>query len=231
MTSLQKNARVAGFAYLLLAVLAPVNLMYVLPKLVVRGDAAATAANITASPYLLRVGIATELAGQATAVFVAWALYRLLKNVDPLQAALMVMLALVSTATTFANTLHEVAAMIALSGAEFLSVIPKPQLESLAYFFLRLHGAGINAVSIFWGLWLFPFGVLVYRSRFIPRIFGVLLVINGIAYLAASYIYFLAPQYRSAAQLMLIPEALGEPLIILWLLIRGARPEPQGATA
>ncbi len=223
MSSRKKQARIAGLLYLLLAIAAPINLMYVLPTLIVSGDATATANNITSSAFLFRIGIVSELIGQATGVFVVWALYRLLKDVSPMQALLMVLLSVVATSTTFLNTLNQIGALIILSGADSLSVFAKPQLDAMAYLFLRLHGNGVQAVSIFWGLWLFPFGLLVYRSRFIPKILGVLLIINGFAYLVASFVYFLLPQYRFISQLMLIPEAIGEPAIILWLLIKGAR--------
>ena len=224
MTALQKQARIAGLLYLGQGLFAPVNLMYVLPRLIVRGDATATAANITGSPQLLRIGIATEMIGQGLTVFIAWALYQLLKDVDRKLALLMVMLALVSASVTFANTFHEIGAMIVLSGAKFLAVFAKTQLDALAYLFLRLHGLGVQAVSIFWGLWLFPFGLLVYRSRFIPKIFGVLLLVNGIAYLIACFgTFLLPPDYRFITQWMLLPEAIGEPLIMLWLVIKGAR--------
>jgi hypothetical protein len=225
-SSLKKQARSAGWLYLLLAMAAPINLMYVLPALIVRGDASATASNIRSSQWLFHTGIVSALIGQATAILVACALYRLLKDVNHMQAVLMLALSLTSTAATFLNTLNEIVAFIILSGSDVLPVFVKPQVDALAFLFLRLHGSGVQAVAILWGLSLFPFGLLVFNSRFIPRILGVLLIISGFAYLVAGCTYFILPQYRGISQLMLIPESIGEPAIVLWLVIMGARDQP-----
>ena len=160
------------------------------------GNATATADNIRASEWLLRVGIASELIHQVIAVFLVLALYRLFKPVDEALAKQVVILgALVSVPIMFVNVLNDIAALILVSGAEFLSVFDKPQLDALAYLFLRLHGQGITVASIFWGLWLFPFGMLVIRSGFIPRVFGVLLMIAGVGYLASSFATLVLPRY------------------------------------
>ncbi len=82
-----------------------------------------------------------------------------------------------------------------MSGADFLSVFEKPQLDAGAYVFLRLHSHGLQIIQIFWGLWLFPFGFLVYQSRFIPKTLGVLLMIAGFAYLLSSFTFLVLPQY------------------------------------
>ena len=108
------------------------------------------------------------------AIFLTLALYRLLKGVDQDLARLMVILgSLMVTPIYFLNTLNDVAALLLARGADFLSVFDKPQRDALAMLFLRLHHGGVVANEIFWGLWLFPFGLLVYRSRFLPRILGV----------------------------------------------------------
>ena len=159
MSSIRQQARVAGVLYLLLALTAPLGLLYVPGKVIVLGNASATAANIRASEGLLRGGIASELIHQLIAVFLVLALYRLFKTVDEALARQVVVLgALVSVPIVFVNVLNEVAALTLVSGADFLSVFEQPQLDALAYLFLRLHGQGITVASVFWGLWLFPFG-------------------------------------------------------------------------
>jgi len=129
----------------------------------------------------------------------------------------------ISVATGFANTINQLGALIALSGAEFLSVFEEPELDSLAYLFIRLHSHGIQIIQVFWGLWLFPFGILVYRSRFIPKVLGVLLMIAGVGYLLGTITFLVLPQYQSALSTPITLLEMGELPIIFWLLIVGAR--------
>ncbi|HVT02032.1 MAG TPA: DUF4386 domain-containing protein [Thermoanaerobaculia bacterium] len=138
----------------------------------------------------------------------------------------MILGALVSVPIAFVNVLNDIAALILVSGAGFLSVFEKPQLDALAYLFIRLHGQGINVVSIFWGLWLFPFGMLVIRSGFIPRLFGVLLMIAGSAMVADSFVTLVLPRYAAVVSQIASPLALAELPIVFWLVIRGARKPP-----
>ena len=224
MNSIKKQARVAGLWYLVLAITAPIGLFYVPGQLIVSKDATATADNIRASGWLLRIGLGSELFHQVICVFLVLALYRLFKPVSKTHARQLVILgALVSVPIVFLNVLNEIAALILVSGADYLSVFDKRQLDALAYLFLRLHGQGILIASVFWGLWLFPFGTLVVRSGFIPRLLGILLFLAGAGYLIASFNILVVPQLpRVVGQLAGILE-LGEVPIILWLLIWGAK--------
>ncbi len=232
MNSIQKQARIAGRWYFLLALIAPIGLLYVPGKLIVPGNAAATADNLRASEWLLRIGIGSELLPQVLAIFLVLALHRLFKAVDEKQAALLVILgAVVSLPIMFLNVLNQIAALILVSGADFLSVFEKQELDALAYLFLRLHGQGLVVASIFWGLWLFPFGILVIRSGFIPRIFGFLLFIAGFGYLASSFATLILPQYASLVNRFAMVLYFGELPIIFWLLIWGARVKPSGVPA
>lgn len=227
MSSTQQQARVGGLLYLLLALSAPFGLVYVPGRLIVSGNATATADNIRASEWLLRIGIASELIHQIIAVFLVLALYRLFKAVNEAHAKQMVILgALVSVPIVFVNVLNDIAALVLVSDATFLSGFEKPQLDALAYLFLHLHGEGIAVASIFWGLWLFPFGMLVIRSGFIPRILGVLLIIAGVAYLASSFATLVLPRYAPMVSQVASPLMFGELPIIFWLLIWGAKTRP-----
>ncbi len=223
--SQRKALRTAGLLYLLMAITAPIGLLYVPSTLIVRGDAAATADLIRSSEWLFRIGIGSELFHQAIAVFLVLALYRLFRPVDENQARLLVILgALVSVPIMFLNVLNQIAVLILLSGPDFLSSFEKNQLEALAFLFVRLHEQGINIAAIFWGLWLFPFGILVIRSGFIPRILGYLLFGAGFAYVVDSSTSLLLPQYKSAVgQIALILE-LGELPILFWIFFRGLWP-------
>lgn len=232
MRSTQQQARFAGLLYFILALIAPFGLLYVPGKLIVSGNATATADNLRASEWLLRLGMASELIHQAIAIFLVLALYRLFQPVDEMLAKQVVILgALVSVPIMFVNVLNDVAALFLVSGADWLSVFEKPELDALAYLFLRLHARGITVASIFWGLWLFPFGLLVIRSGFIPRVLGVLLMVAGTAYLASAFATLVLPQYAPVVGKIALPLEVGELPIIFWLLIWGAKTRPAAAAA
>jgi hypothetical protein len=210
---------------------APFSLIYVPRTLIVRGNATATANNILAHEMLFRTGIVADLIGSVIFICLAIALYRLLSGVNKTHASLMVALVLVSAAVGFLNELNNIAALTLFRGGEFLAVCDKPQRDALAMLFLRLHGQGNVINEIFWGLWLFPFGVLVFKSRFLPRILGVWLIINGFAYLAISLTGLLLPPYMDRLYNIAFPVLFGEMAIMLWLLIKGAKVQPLAASA
>jgi hypothetical protein len=226
MKSIKKQARVAGLLYLLASIPAPFALIYVPSKLIVFGDATATANHVRASETLFRLGIASELIGFIIFIFVVLALYRLFKGVNEKHALAMAILLLISIPISLLNVLNEIAALVLVSGADFLSAFEKGQLDALAYLFLRLHGQGFVVAEIFWGLWLFPFGVLVIRSGFIPRFLGVLLFIAGSGYLASSFTSLVLPSYRDLVDQFAGILQIAELPIIFWLLIWGAKDQP-----
>ena len=227
MNSTKRTARIAGVLYVLLALTGVFSLIYVPTTLVVFGDATATAENIRSSELLFRSGILSGLVSNVIFVFLVLALYRLLKETCHKQAMLMVTLVVISVATGFANTINQLGALIALSGADFLSVFEKPELDAIAYLFIRLNSWGIQIIQIFWGLWLFPFGLLVYRSGFIPKILGVLLMIAGFGYLLGSFMFQILPQYDDALSTFIMVLEMGELPIIFWLLIVGAKAQSE----
>ena len=232
MSSIRKNARIAGLLYLLLVIAAPFRLIYVPSTLFVSGNATATAQNIAAHELLFRFGIVSDLFCGSLLIFLVLALYRLFKEVDQSHATLMVILGgVLPGAIYFFNVLNDAAALMLVRGADFLSVFEKPQRDALAMLFLRLHHQEVVAAEIFWGLWLFPLGVLAYRSRFLPRFLGVWLVINGFAYLAMSFTGLLVPQYEDTVSNLAFPALLGEMALMLWLVIKGAQPQPLDVAA
>jgi hypothetical protein len=223
-----KAARIAGAVYLSLVLTAPFSLLYVPGKLIVRGNATATANNILAHETLFRLGIVADLFSSVIFICVGMALYRLLSSVNKTWAGAMVALVLVSATIGFMNVLNNIAALTLFRGDDFLAVLEKPQRDALAYLFIRLHNQGEFMNEIFWGLWLFPFGLLVYRSSFLPRFLGVWLILACFAYLVLSLIALLFPPYYQAAFRMAQPVLFGELAITLWLLIKGAKtPSPQ----
>jgi hypothetical protein len=231
MNPTKKQARIAGLWYLLLGITAPIGLVYVPGKIIVPGNAAATIDRLRASESLLRIGIGSELFHQVIGVFLVLTLYRLFKAVNEKYAVLMVVFSLLGLPIVFVNVLNEIAALVLVSGADFLSAFEKRHLDALAYLFLRLHGQGISVAAIFWGLWLFPFGILIIRSGFIPRFLGVLLFIAGFAYLADSFTTLVLTRYaRFVGKFAMILMAAELP-IMFWLLIWGAKTKPKDAPA
>lgn len=223
MRSIKKQARIAGLLYLLMAVAAILGLN--IPSFIVRGDAAATTKKIASSELFYRICIVSDLAAQILFVFLALALYQLLKGVNKRHAVLMVVLVLVQIPMSFANMLVGIAPLVLLNGAEYWSAFDKPQLDALAMGSLNLRGYGVSAVTALWGLWLLPFGLLVFRSGFIPRILGVLLIVGCFADLVVSMTNLLFPAYGPAIDKLMIL-GIGEILIILWLLLFGAKAQP-----
>jgi hypothetical protein len=231
MSSPKNPGRFAGLLYVLTSFVGFFAMGYVPSKLIVHGNAAATASNIAASETLFRLGIAGELIGQAGFIFVALALYDLLKGVNRRHASLMVTLIVVSIPIAFVNELNSIAALVLVRGADFLSIFEKPQRDALAMLFLNLHHHGFVVAEIFWGLWLFPLGLLVYRSRFLPRFLGVWIILAGFAWVVLSLAGILLPQYQDKVDTYAQPAFFGEIAFMLWLLIRGARPPALDAAA
>jgi hypothetical protein len=234
MNSNKKTARIAGLLYLVNGATGFFSIIYVPGKLIVSENAAATAKNILASERLFRLGMVSELICAAEFVFLLWVLYRLLSAVNKTHASLMVILGLLQIPIMFVNVLNEIAALSLLRGADYLSAFDQPQRQALAMQFLHLHGEGFVVVGIFWGLWLFPFGILVFRSGFLPRILGILLIAACFGYLADSLTSLLLPSYEDVVgRIANLPLTLGEPAIILWLLVRGAKDStvPSGSIA
>lgn len=227
MSTTRQQARKAGALYLLLAVTAPFGLLYVPGRVVVSGNATVTADNIRSAEWVLRAGVASELFHQVVFVYLVLALYQLFKPVSETYARQLVIFgALLSVPIVFVNVLNDVAALTLVSGARFLVPFDKPQLDALAYLFVRLHGYGITVVSIFWGLWLFPFGILVVRSGFIPKWLGIALMLAGAAYVVQAFATLVVPQSAALVSSIASPLQFGEIPIIFWLLIWGTRQPP-----
>jgi hypothetical protein len=224
MTSIGNPGRFAGLLYVLTSIVGFFAMGYVPNKLIVYGNTAATVNNIAAHEMLFRFGIAGQLISQAAFIFVAFALYNLLAGVDRRQASLMVILIVVSVPIAFVNELNSLAALALVRGADFLSIVDKPQRDAFARLFLNLHGRGLVVAELFWGLWLFPLGLLVYRSRFLPRFLGIWLGLAGAAWVILSLVSVVLPQYQGKVYTYTQPAVFGEIVFMLWLLIKGGNP-------
>jgi len=200
-------------------------------RLMVSGNAAATAHNILASERLFRLGIASEVICAVEYIYLLWVLYRLLSGVSKTHSSLMVIWGLAFVPIMCMNAVSAIAALTLFRGSNFLSVFDQPQRESLAMLFLDVRRYGYDVGWIF-GLWLFHFGVCVWKSGFLPRFLGALLIAACFGYLADSLTWLVLPGYVDVvSRLANIPLTLGEPAAILWLLIRGAKDQPLEAAA
>jgi hypothetical protein len=228
MNSLKKTARVAGLLYLLVLVFV-FFAGFVYSSLVAAGDAAETAHNIVANEWLFRSGFVSDLVHQTCFLLLAWALYVLLKPVNRNFALLMVLFVLVAVAIQCINLLIQFAALELLSGAGYLTPFEADELHAQVMVFLNLHDHGILVAQIFFGLWLLPLGYLVYKSGFLPRILGVLLMIGCFGYLLDFFQYFLFPNYEVITYPGLAVATIAEFSLCGWLLIKGVRTQQPAA--
>jgi hypothetical protein len=196
------------------------GIIYVPSVLLVPGDAATTSRNIMASEWLFRSGTVSHLIGQIIFIFLVLALYRLLKPVNKDHAVLMVVLVLLGIPIAFLNEVNHLAALRLLSSADD-GAFTSTQLHAQAMLFLDMRRSGIFVTQVFWGLWLVPLGFLVFRSGFLPKLLGTLLVIAGAGYLIDSGTQLLFPGVATIGQFTFI----GELLFPLWLLIKGVNVE------
>ena len=223
MNSLNKTARMAGFLYLMYIIITiPADALARSP-LVVFGDAATTARNIMASEWQFRIGIVGDLVSAVFFLLAAWALYALLKSVNKDLALLFLLLNLGGSAVYSINLLNQFAAVLLLSGADYLKVFQTDQLQSLAMFFLNLHHNGYWIAQIFFGAWLFPLGYLVYKSGFLPRILGIILMIHCVTWLMTFLQHFLFPGFTAITYVSYPLGFIAEFGLTLWLLTMGAR--------
>jgi len=214
--TINRTARLAGGLYLALMPFGFFGIIYVPSVLLVPGDAATTSRNIMASEWLFRSGTVSHLIGQIIFIFLVLALYRLLKPVNKDHAVLMVVLALLGIPIAFLNEVNHLAALRLLSSADE-GAFTSTQLHAQAMLFLDMRQSGILVAQVFWGLWLLPLGLLIFRSEFLPKLLGILLVIGGAGYLIDSGTQLLFPGLAMISQFTFI----GELLLPLWLVIKG----------
>jgi hypothetical protein len=217
------TARLAGVAYLVLAICGGFAEFGVRQRLIVAGDAAATAENLLAHASLFRFGIVAELLGQVVFVLLAFALYDLLKVVHRRRAVAMVALVLLAVGLTALNMVNQAAALLVLDGGAWTAAFEPAQRQALAAFFLDLHGFGYGVVAqVFFGLWLLPLGALIWRSGFIPKAVGGLVTVAGIGYLVDVVIAAMAPGTGFVLSEFTF---VGELLLMGWLLAKGVNAE------
>lgn len=224
-------ARQAGWFYLGVVLTGIFSLMYVPSQLIVWNDAATTFKNISTSETLFRWGIVSSMACYVFFIFLPLSLFRLLESVNRWHAHLMVALSIVSVPISFLNLSHKFS-ILALLHPELPSTLTQVQLQEQVMFHLNAYNDGIVIASVFWGLWLFPFGYLVFKSGFLPKALGVLLMVGCFGYLINIVANLINPAYADLgiAGWVRLPASLGEIGTCLWLLIMGAKEYPKTQT-
>jgi len=216
----KKTARLAGLLWILMFVFGPIA-QIIRDKLFVTGDMVATANNIITNGFLLRIGFASDLVMMIIYIFLPLVLYKLLSKVNKSLSILMVIFVMLGTSINMINLLNEFAPLQLLSGSEYLSAFSDAQLQAKTMLSYDLYLHGYEIANIFFALWLVPLGLLVYKSNFLPKALGILLVIGGSGLLINVFVHFLFPDYAIVNTILLIPQTLAEALFTLWILIRG----------
>jgi hypothetical protein len=225
------TARLAGLLWFLSAVTGGFGLSYIRSNVIVPGDAAATAGNLVASEFLFRAAIVSSLFSQIFLFFLGLALFHLFREANKPLATLLIASVMIAVGIAVVNTLNHFGALLILSQADFLNVFNPEQRNAMALLFLRLaNSSGQGLLEIFWAPYYFSFGLLIIRSGFLPRIFGMLLMIMGVGFAINVFEKFLFPQFYPVlfTQLAMFGGALGGIPTIFWLLIKGAKVQPYG---
>jgi len=216
----KKTARLAGLLFLMMVVFGLFSEIFFRQKLIVSNDMALTASNILSNVFLYRVGITSDILMALSYLLTALALYKLLYSVNKNLAAVMVVFATAGSILLMFNTLNEFAPLYILSGNDYVSTFNSSQKQSLAMLFYNLYVHGYMIGQIFFALWVLPLGVLIYKSGFIPKVFGILFVIETIFGFMSVIVHFLIPN-GTIETLMLLPGTIAEFTFLFWLFIRG----------
>ena len=221
----KRTARLAGLLYFVVVLTGIFSLLYVPSKLIVYNNSSTTFHNIASSESLYRLGIVSSLICYTFFLFLPIVLYKLLKPVNEDYAKIMVVLAVVSVPISFINIQNKFAVLSLVNGSNHLNSFSAIQLQSQVLFYLKQYDYGILIVSIFWGLWLFPFGYLIFRSGFIPKILGLLLMLGCFGYILNFLGSCLISNYSKMgiSSYISLPASLGEIGTCLWLLIIGTK--------
>jgi hypothetical protein len=217
------KARTAGALYLVVILGGAFAEAFVRQRMIVHGDAAATAANLLANEQLYRFALIGDLVPLLCNVLLAVLFYDLFKIVRKSVAMLVAAFCLMGSAIQGAALVFHIAALLVLKGGTALSGLAETQLQSLAYLSLRLQANGYTAALVFFGCYGLCLGYLILKSSFLPRAIGVLMSVAGFCYFANSLMGFVAPSLSSMA--FLLPCLVGEGALTLWLLIVGVNAE------
>ena len=228
---LRKAAKVAGFGYLIIFILGGFVNFIARQNLIVAGDAATTASNIVASESLFRMGIAGGVILLVADAVIAWALYIFLKPISKSLSLLAAWFRLLFVTISGIALLNLFFVLLPLSGADYLTVFDTGQLQAQVMLLIGAHDFGINISYVFFGLHIFLLGYLIFKSDYVPRILGVLLIAASLGYQIDSFASFLSSDYANNEAFFVVfvavPAILAEFSLTLWLLIKGAKVQQQ----
>lgn len=216
----KKTARIAGLFFLLMVVSGLFAEVFFRQKLMGSNDLSVTAGNILTNSFLYRIGITSDLLMALSYLLTALALFKLLSSADKNMAGAMVVFATAGSVLLMFNVLLEIAPLYILSGNDYLSAFSSSQRESLAMLFYTLYQHGYMIGQIFFALWVLPLGILIYKSGFIPKVFGILFVIETVFALTAVMVHFLMPS-ATIETILMLPMMVAEFAFLFYLLIRG----------
>jgi hypothetical protein len=218
-------ARLAGCLYLIIAIAAVVAHFYVPSRLLVPGDAAATANNILASGTLFRIGIASEFVVLLSEIVVSIVLYVLLKPVSKTLSLVAAVFRLAMTTIHAVNLLNSFFVLLLLSGAGYLAAFDQAQLHALVLLFLNLHNYGFNIGIVFFAPHVFVLGYLIFKSGYFPKVLGILFMLAACGYLIDSTALLFFPGYGETPAFIALPIGIAEIVFPLWLLVKGVHAE------
>jgi hypothetical protein len=221
----KQTARLAGLLYLIIAITGGFGHFSLHGAIMVPGNATETVEHIRASGMLFRLGFVSNLLCQLCFIVLPLVLYKLLSPINKRQAVLMVVIVLVAVPLACINMLNQFAALLILNGDDYLKAFDKEQTNALVMLFLNLQKYGVLIAQLFWGLWLLPFGYLVIKSGFLPKVLGWLLMVACVAYLIGSFTEFLFPDHGPLLELIYIEPSIAEISVCLYLLIKGVKTE------
>jgi hypothetical protein len=225
MNSIQKNAKIAGALYLLVAVLAGFVHFYVPGKLIVPGDATITASNILASEGLFRTSIAVELVILLSEIVLSILLYVLLKPVNKTLSLVAAVSRLAMTTIHGVNLLNHFFVLLLVGGAGYLTVFQPNQLNALVTLFLNSYDYGYTIGIVFFTLHTFTLAYLIFKSGYFPKVLGVLFMLAAFGYLIDGFSHVLIAGYKTGPAYLALPIAIAEIAFPLWLLIKGVNVE------
>lgn len=220
--SRKKTARLAGLLYFIWFLTGMYAMFYIPSHINTEGDAVTASRDILANEFLFRTSIINGIFSSIIWIFMVLVFYRLFKSVCDRQAKLLVAFVIVQVPTVFFMEAFSITSLMIFKG-KILKSFDLIQRNDVAMLFLNINEYLVLTLEVFWGMWLFPLGILIYKSRFLPRFLGVWLFINGFAFLVLSYIGLMLPQFKHIAFKIALPAMLGEVALMLWLLIMGAK--------
>ena len=221
-TSPQVYARIGGVLYLLLILVGMFAVIFVRDKLIVSGDAAATAKNIIANELLWRFGIVADLVMHVFDVPIMLIIFVLLRPVNKNLALLVLLFNLIQTAVLVANKLNLIWPLLQLGSMDYINAVEPNQLYTQVYLFIKMHDIGFGVGLIFFGFVCLIEGYLIFKSGFLPKAIGVMMQIAGICYLTNSFALILVPKFASMLfPMILVPSFLAELSFALWLIVKG----------